>query len=290
MSHKPALADWLLLFLLALIWGSSFILMKKGLEAFRPEQVACLRVLITAVVLFPFAIIRRKEIKREKLGYIFLQGLFGNFIPAFLYPAAQQHVDSSLAGILNSLTPVFVLLLGIAFFATAYNPLKIVGMAVAFSGSALLLIFKNSHGSAADNHYGWLIVAATVSYGMGTNIIKGKLSDVRPLTIAAVAFSMLAIPALIVFLSTDLSAIHSTGTQPYAALSYIAILAIFGTAVASIVYNSIIHRTTALFASSVTYLIPIVAVFWGFLAGENIGINDLLGMILILCGVYLVGK
>src|SRR5437763_1972889 len=143
MSSKPAPSDWFLLFLLALIWGSSFILMKKGLEAFHPVQVACFRIIISAVVLFPFAVSRRKEIPKGKIKYILTQGLFGNFLPAFLFTAAQRHVDSSLAGILNSLSPVFVFLLGIFFFKTGYNAMKILGMLIAFCGSVLLLLFQN---------------------------------------------------------------------------------------------------------------------------------------------------
>ncbi|MBA2423165.1 MAG: DMT family transporter [Chitinophagales bacterium] len=290
MNRKPSLSDWFLLLLLAVIWGSSFILMKKGLESFLSVQVASLRVIITALVLIPFAIVRRKEIRKEKIKYILLQGLFGNFLPAFLFTAAQKHIDSSMAGILNSLSPVFVFLLGIIFFSTGYTGLKLAGMVIAFSGSVLLLFVDRHNGVTGISQYGWLIVIATVCYGISANLIKKYLSDVHPITITAMAFSMLVIPALFILSLSGFTLSLHDDQAAYASLGYIAILGIFGSGLASIIYNKVIHRTTALFAASVTYLIPIVAVFWGLLAGEPIGAIDYVGMGLIFCGVYLVGK
>ncbi|MEP7127586.1 MAG: DMT family transporter [Chitinophagales bacterium] len=290
MSHKPSFSDWILLLLLALIWGSSFILMKKGLEVFRPEQVAALRIAITALVMLPFLLIRWKEIRKEKVKYILLQGLFGNFLPAFLFTIAQQHIDSSLAGILNSLSPVFVLLLGILFFGTGFTWWRIAGMFVAFSGSVLLLLFQQGHGTTTNGLFGWLIVLATLSYGISANIIKRYLYDLQPITINAVAFSVMLFPALIILFFTDVPKTFESGNAAFVALGYIAILGIVGSGIASIVYFRLIHNTTALFASSVTYLVPVVALFWGFLAGEPIGLIDYAGMALILSGVYLVGK
>lgn len=290
MSHKPSFSDWLLLLLLALIWGSSFILMKKGLEVFHPEQVAALRIVITALVMLPFLFVRWKEVPKEKIKYILLQGLFGNFLPAFLFTAAQQHIDSSLAGILNSLSPVFVLLLGIFFFKTSYNWWKAAGMIVAFSGSVVLLMFQDGHGITSNGLFGWLIVLATLCYGISANIVKRHLAEVTPVTINAVAFAAMLFPALIILFFTDLPKAFKAGTDAYAALGYIATLGIVGSGVASIIYFRLIHNTTALFAASVTYLIPIVALFWGIVAGEPIGLIDYAGMALILCGVYLVGK
>ena len=290
MALKASLTDWLLLLLLALIWGSSFILMKKGLEVYDPVQVATLRIAITAVAMFPFLLIRWKEVPGDKVKYIVLQALFGNFIPAFLFTAAQRHIDSSMAGILNSLSPVFVLLLGILFFSTGFSWLRVSGMIIAFSGSVLLLLFQNGHGITSNSMYGWLIVLATCCYGISANIIKRYLADVLPVTINAVAFSFMLIPALIILGFTDLSPAVQAGSRAYTALGYIATLGILGSGLASVLYFRLIHNTTALFASSVTYLVPVVALFWGFLAGEPIGWPDYAGMVLILCGVYLVGK
>src|SRR5215217_2593391 len=142
MDHHPRLNDWFLLFLLAIIWGSSFILMKEGLKSFHPEQVALLRIIITGIVLSPFAFIRRKDVTLQQAKTMVVQGMFGNFIPAFLFPIAQTHINSSLAGILNSLSPVWVFIIGILFFSTPYKAIRLAGVGSAFAGVILLLVFQ----------------------------------------------------------------------------------------------------------------------------------------------------
>lgn len=290
MSRKASVSDWAMLILLALIWGSSFILMKKGLEAFNPVQVAALRILITGLVMIPFLITRWKQVPKHSIGYILLQGLFGNFLPAFLFTLAQQHINSSLAGILNSLSPVFVLLLGILFFGTGFTRWRITGMLIAFSGSLLLLLLRNGGGITTNGLYAWLVVLATLSYGISSNIIKKYLHAVTPVTINAVAFAFMLLPACLILYTTHPAEVLATSSVAYASLGFIALLAVFGSGLASIIYFKLIHNTTALFAASVTYLIPVVALGWGLLAGEPIGIVDFAGMALILSGVYLIGK
>ena len=290
MDQHPKPLDWLLLFFLALIWGSSFILMKKGLESFRPDQVATLRIVITAIVLLPFAWIRRKEASPAKVKTILLQGMFGNFIPAFLFPAAQAHIDSSVAGILNALSPVWVFVVGIFFFQSKYNWIKLIGIAVAFSGVILLMLYQPKHGATTNPNFAWLIVAATLCYGISANMIKKYLYDVRPITITALSFAIMLIPSLVYLFFTGFMQTLSDHPEAFASLGYIAILATMGSAVASVTFNKIIHRTSALFAASVTYLIPIVALGWGFLVNEQIGLIDLFGMIMIFAGVYLVSR
>lgn len=290
MDKRPRALDWLLLFFLALIWGSSFILMKKGLEAFRPDQVAALRIVITAIVLLPFAWLRRAEASPAKVKIIFVQGMFGNFIPAFLFPAAQSHIDSATAGILNSLSPVWVFILGIIFFRSKYNLIKLLGIVFAFGGVILLMSFQQKHGTTSGIGFAWLIVIATVCYGINTHIIKRYLQEIHPITITAIAFAIALVPAVIYLFVTGLPETLGGNQYAVASLCYIAILAVMGSAVASITFNKIIQRTSALFAASVTYLIPLVALWWGFLAGEQIGMIDFFAMMIILAGVYLVGK
>ena len=290
MDRHPRLLDWLLLILLAFIWGSSFILMKKGLEAFRPDQVAALRIAITAIVLLPFAFTRRKEASPSRVKIILLQAMFGNFIPAFLFPAAQAHIDSSTAGILNSLSPVWVFVLGILFFQSKYTYVKLAGIVFAFGGVILLMLFKPRHGVTSNVNFAWLIVIATVCYGLSANIIKKKLQDISPVTIVAISFAIMLIPAIIyLFFTGILQTIHEQ-PKAWASLGYLTILAAIGSALASIIFNNLIQRTSALFAASVTYLIPIVALFWGFISAEQITVYDLFGMIMIFAGVYLVSR
>ncbi|MCY7410680.1 MAG: DMT family transporter [Chitinophagales bacterium] len=290
MNHKPRLFDWLMLLLLALIWGSSFILMKKGLVAFRAEQVAALRIVITALSLLPFAILRWNEVDFSKKKTILIQGMFGNFIPAFLFTAAQVHIDSSQAGILNSLSPVWVFVLGIFFFQSSYSPIKIVGMAVAFVGSVVLILLQPSHGTTSNAVYGLLIVVATFCYGLSANLLKANLKGVRPITITSISFNIVLIPAAIFLYSTGIIETFNANPDALTSLLYVATLAVFSSAIASIIFNKLVHSTSALFAASVTYLMPIVALSWGFLAGETLSPVDFIGMALIFFGVYLVGK
>lgn len=279
-----------MLFVLALIWGSSFILMKRGLVAFPPGQVAGLRIVITAFVLSPFAISRIRDVNRKEVKNILLQGMFGNFIPAFLFPAAQVYISSSLAGILNSLSPVWVLVLGIFFFRSPYKLIRLIGIMVAFGGAIMLLLFQPSNGSTSNALFGLLIVLATLSYGLSANIIKTYLHDINPITITSVAFGIMFLPALIFLLSTDFISRMNENPAAWTSLGFIAVLATFGSAVASITFTKLVHRTNALFASSVTYLMPIVALFWGILDGEPIRSIDFLGMAMIFLGVYLVSR
>jgi len=290
MDHHPKFNDWLMLLLLALIWGSSFILMKEGLKAFRPEEVATLRIVITAIVLVPFAITRMKTVTRKKTGVILLQGLFGNFLPAFLFTAAQSHIESSIAGILNSLSSVWVLIIGLLFFNAPFKLIRVIGILFALGGAVMLVLLQPSHGATSNSMFSLLIVVATISYGLAANITKKYLHDVHPITIVSISFSIVLIPFLIYLFSTDFISVMKSNPQADASLGFITVLACMGSALASVIFNRLIHRTSTLFASSVVYLIPIVALFWGMLDGEVIQMIDFAGMGLIFLGVYLISR
>jgi len=290
MDHHPKLNDWLLLLLLSLIWGSSFILMKEGLKAFHPEQVATLRIVITGIVLLPFAWSRRKGVTRKEARTILLQAVFGNFLPAFLFTAAQAHIESSVAGILNSLSPVWVLIIGILFFHVPFRLIRVLGILCALAGAVLLVLLQPTHGTTSNSMFALLIVIATVSYGISSNLIKKYLHDVHPLTITSVSFSIVLIPFLVFLFTTDFISIMKSNSTALASLGFVAILACLGSALASVIYNRLIHRTGILFAASVTYLMPIVALFWGVLDGETVQLVDFAGMGLIFLGVYLISR
>lgn len=258
--------------------------------AFRPEQVAALRIVITALSLLPFAILRWNEVAASKKKTIVLQGMFGNFIPAFLFTAAQAHIDSSQAGILNSLSPVWVFVLGIFFFNSKHNLLKLFGMAIAFGGSLILILFQPKHGESSNAMFGLLIVVATFCYGLSANMLKANLQGLRPITITAISFNMVLIPFAIFLYVTDVAKVFRENPQALTSLFFVATLAVCSSAIASILFNKLVHSTSALFASSVTYLMPIVALTWGFLAGETLHAVDFIGMAFIFLGVYLVGK
>lgn len=280
-------ANWLLLFLLAAIWGSSFILIKKGLLGLPPVQLACLRISLAALALLPWAIFHIKRVPSKSWWPIILVGLFGSGIPPFMFAFAQTHVPSALTGIINATVPLFAFTIGIAFFGVAFHWLKGLGVLSGLAGSAMLIFYGTPDVSLEFIQYGLLILVATICYGTSVNIIGKYLKEVHPLTITSVSFLAIGVPAIAYLLTTDLISQLSQSAQTRESFGFIAILAVVGTAFANFLFFNLTQRTTALFASTVTYLIPIVALFWGLGDGEPIGPLHVVGMILILAGVYL---
>jgi len=287
--EKKPLA-FLLIFVLAIIWGSSFILMKRGLEQFSPPQVAAIRLSVAFICLFPFVVRHIKRIEPSRWKFILVSGMLGNGIPAFLFTAAQTRVSSSAAGVLNSLTPVFTVITGYFLFKSIFSALRIVGVFVGLLGAVVLIVMHSEGEFSADVFHASLIVIATLFYGISVNTIRNKLSEVRPVLIAGFALSMAGFPALIYLLTTDFPQRIASGTPAQVSFMYVCLLAIFGTAISVVLFNYLIKLSGALFSTSVTYLIPIVAVLWGVLDGERMGAGLLIGMLMILSGVYLISK
>lgn len=279
--------NWLMLFLLAAIWGSSFILIKRGLEGLSPVEVALARISIATLSMSPFAFLHLKKVPRQSWIPIALVGLFGSGIPPFLFAIAQTHVPSALTGIINATTPLFAFVIGIAFFGVIFHWLKGLGVLSGLIGSAILILYGTQGVSIEFIQYGLLILAATICYGTSVNIIGRYLKEVRPLTITSVSFLIIGIPAICFLFTTDIVSRLSESPVARESFGFVAILAVMGTAFANFIFFNLTQRTSALFASTVTYLIPIVAMMWGFGDGEAIGVLHILGMILILVGVYL---
>lgn len=292
------LRSWIFLFILALIWGSSFILMKRGMydevggHIFSDSQVGALRMAIAGLVMLPFGLMNLRKIKNWKqVAYLLLVGTFGNFFPAFLFTFAETKLSSGLAGMLNSFTPFFTLILGFLFFKQQIRLKQVVGLLIAFCGICILVgILDGSSIEISLLHVG-AILLATVMYGTSLNTIKYKLSEFKSLEIASLSFTFLAIPAWIVMMSLDTFRVFKTNEHAYDALFYISILSVFGTCLALLLFNQIIKLKSPMFASSVTYMIPIVAVVLGVLWNhETFHFSQLLGMIVIVGGVYLVNS
>ncbi|MCB9246432.1 MAG: DMT family transporter [Flavobacteriales bacterium] len=280
---------YLLLTVLALIWGSSFILMKEGLKALNPVQMAAFRISISGAVFWPIAFKHIKSIKQEDLKWAVLAGFMGNGIPAFLFAIAQTRVSSSMAGALNALTPLFTLL--IAFFFTKYvlGLTKILGVLTGLAGALILILLKSDGTMQGDFAFGFLIVLATLCYGGNINLIKNKLSSYRPLVIASVPlFSVSVICVALFILSGGPDVVFSGDAQATRSALAIVVLAILGTSVGLVLFNRLIQLTGAVFSSSVTYLIPVVALFIGWIDGEQVGVVQLIGLLLILTGIYLI--
>lgn len=286
MSDKPPAQAWILLIILALIWGSSFILIKRGLVALTPIEVGSIRMLSASLALFPFVRRNLKLIDRSKLKYFIAVGLSGSFIPAFLFALAQTRLESAVTGILNALTPLFTVILGWWLFRQKQLPTVWLGIFIGFVGS-ILLITAGSEGKLNQiNYYSLLIVAGSMLYAVNSNLIKYKLGEYRSLTITSISLLFVGPAAAIVLLTfSDLPARMSQPETLLATL-YICVLGVLGTAVALIIFNKIVQLTNPVFTSSVTYFIPLVALVWGLLDNETLMIGHLLGMLAILIGVY----
>jgi drug/metabolite transporter (DMT)-like permease len=283
------LLNWSILLLLAVIWGSSFILMKRGMDVFSSSQVAGLRMFIAFLFVIPFSFKYVKaEEKKDWLKFLGI-GLCGNFIPAFLFTAAETGISSSLTGMLNGLTPFFTLLLGILVFKSKVSANKIIGIAIGLVGAVGLLIPEKISDLGTHLNYGGYVVIATVFYGMSVNLIRQYAGGYHSITTACWAMLLVGPFGGLYLLFSDIS---STVHHPlfWHSLGYVAILAIAGTALSVMLFNLLVKNTGTLFASSVTYLIPIVAILWGVLDGEVISIRQLLSILVILAGVYILNR
>ena len=284
---KISLQNWLILIALSLTWGSSFILIKQGLVSFSPYQVGALRMTIAAGFLSIWGFRNLTKIPRQKLKWVILAGANGNFIPMFLFPIAQTRVNSSMAGILDSLVPIFVLLFGALFFRQKSTINQIIGALVGFIGAVMLIGIDGLNGENSLFHC-LLIVLATAMYGMNSLIITNHLKDIPSFQLSSSLFTVWLIPALLVlFFSGFFSEFEGT-TQEWKSLGFVTILGFVGTALAMILFYKLIQNTGAIFSSMVTYLMPIVSVFWGILIGEKVTWIHIGGFALILSGVYLI--
>ncbi len=280
---------WTLLFALALIWGSSFILIKKGLVGLSPYQLGSLRIIFTSLFLLIIGFRSLTEIKQYQWKYIAITALFGTFLPAFLFAIAETKVSSSVCSILNSLTPLNTLLIGIIAFGMAFKRSQFIGVVIGLIGTAILIFNGKQEGSNENYTYAVLVIIASICYALNVNLIKKYLSDVKPLSITTGNFSVMLIPALIVLFSTNfLEIVHLPATQH--SMLFIMILGIVGTGIANILFFKLIQMSSPVFASSVTYLIPIVAFFWGLLDKEMLTTFQFIGAFVILVGVYLANK
>lgn len=263
-------SNWFIFILLSLIWGSSFILMIQGLVSLNAYQVASLRIIFSGVVLLPVAIKHYKNIPKNKLFIVFLSGFIGSLLPAYLFCIAETKLDSSLAGSLNALTPVFVILMGALFFNNNVAKNKILGICISFAGSILLYFAQPlGHYDAISFLFTLLIVLATIMYGLNVNMVGKYLNGIPSLHIAAVALSLNVIPAAVVLYFTGYFSQDIFSTPMLISTGYTFILGVVGTAFASVIFYVLMKRAGMVFASMVTYAIPAVAIMWAILYKHN---------------------
>ncbi|MGK6350525.1 DMT family transporter [Parapedobacter sp. DT-150] len=274
---------------LTLTWGSSFILIKQGLSVYTPMQVGALRLCVAGLVLVVFGVQNFKHIPRKLMPWVIAGGGMGNFIPMFLFPLAQQQVSSAMAGILDSLVPIFILLFGYLFFGIKSRLAQVIGAVIGFTGAAILM-GDDGNGGRTDVFHAFLIVLATAFYGMNGLIISRYLSGIPSFKLSSVVFTIWFGPALIILgFSGFFAAFEGTPAQ-WQGLGYVTILGLVGTALAMILFYRLLQLTSAIFASMVTYLMPIVAVMWGLFDGERLTWIHAAGGVLILLGVYLIQR
>lgn len=291
MSANPRFTAVFLLIVLALIWGTSFILMKRGLVVFSADEVGALRVSAACLVLLPFAFTNLKALPREQYWKPFLSGMLGIFIPAFLFAAAQTRMESSVVGIMNSLTPIFTLIIGIIVFQQKFKPLAAIGFLLSLVGTVLLIVSKSGGQIGGVNYFAFLIVIACICYGCNVNFLKFQLSGLASMTITSLALLFtgpLAIIYLFVFTDFTINLAETPGA--WTAFGFIFLLGIMSTTVATLLFTRLIKISSPIFASSVTYIIPIVAVIWGVIDGEHLYSGHYIGMATIIGGVYLANR
>ena len=277
---------WGYLLLLSLIWGSSFILIKKGLVGLTAFQLGSLRIIFAALFLLVIGFRSLIKIPHHQWKYIALTSLFGTFIPAYLFAIAQTQIDSSISSILNSLTPLNTLLIGVLFFRLDFRRNQIFGVLIGLVGSALLIWNGAVHHPNQNYYYAFLVLIASICYATNVNLIKKYLSDLPPLSITTGNFLVLLFPALAVLYSTDFFAM-TYGEEVQESVLSILILGVLGTGIANIIFFKLIQISSPVFATSVTYLIPVVAFFWGMLDQELLTPVQLFGAFIVLVGVYL---
>ena len=274
---------------LAIIWGSSFILMKKGLVSFSPTEITYYRIFLVFIILLPFSLKATKSISIKKWVILVLSGIIGSAVPYFLFIKAQTKIDSSLSGILNSLTPLFTLGFGFFIFKEKFKLKAVFGILIGLLGASGLIFFsRQGQNFSTFSIYAALPIIGSACYALNLNLIKIYLGEINSLKITAWSFLFIGpIAGFLLFNNTDFVSNLIDHEKGWESFIYINILGLVGTALAVWVFNLLIKHTSSLFASSVTYLIPIVAIIWGIADGESFDLNKILFTLIILCSVYL---
>ena len=284
------LNKWFYLAALSFIWGSSFILIKKGLGGLTAIELGSIRIIISALALIPFTFNRLKEITFKQWKWIIISAFVGSFFPAFLFAFAEQEIDSSVASILNSIVPLNTIIIGLVLFGIKSTKRQIIGVLLGFFGAYQLIISGMNLNPDQNYFYSGLVIICSFLYAFNVNIIKKYLQELSAVAIATGHFIVILIPSIIVLLISDFNFEKLQSTETQTSLFYVVLLAIFGTTLAKILFNKLINISSAVFASSVTYSMLIVSIFWGILDGENFSFNQLFATVIIILGILLTNK
>ncbi|MDF4220524.1 EamA family transporter [Maribacter sp. M208] len=281
---------WIYLILLSFIWGSSFILIKRSLVGYSPLQVGGLRIVFASVLLFVLGFRSLKTLSKTDWKWVAIAGLCSSFFPPFFFALAQTEISSGITSILNSVAPLFTTLVGLALFGLSLKGRQVLGVLIGLFGTVVLIAAGMENNDDQNYWYSLFIIFSALGYAFNINIIKKYLAHLTPLAVTTASFGVAVLPAFAVLLYTGVFVQFLDNSAMHEAVWYIMALAFLGTALANILFNKLIKLSSPVFAASVTYLIPLVAVLWGFLDGENISVLQLLGGFIILFGVWLVNK
>ena len=280
---------WFLLIVLSVIWGSSFILIKKGLDQLSPIQLGSLRIIFTSIVIIFFSYKSLIKIKKEKWKWIVITAYVGTFFPVYLVGFGQSEIDSGLASILTTLTPISTLVIGIFFFNLFFTKKQIVGLSIGLIGTFLLL-YEGSLNSEVNIFFAVFIVITTIGYGTSVNLIKTYLTDIPPAAVTAGIFLSILPPAILILIFSDFNSLNFSSQDVINSIIYILILSIFSSAIAQTIFNIFVKIASPLFASAVTYTMPVIAILWAVLDGEELTVKQYFASAVILFGVYLVNQ
>jgi len=281
---------WVYLIILSCVWGSSFILIKRGLVGLTDYQLGSLRIVLTSLFLFSVGFRSIRQIEKKHWMWVAISGLVSSFFPPFLFAMAQNHIDSAVASILNSLTPLATVVIGVLLFKIMSNRRQIWGVLIGLVGTLLLILVGADFNPDQNYWYSGLIIIATIGYALNVNIIKKHLSDISALAVTTGNFIVIFLPALVILYLTGFFETIMESKEMQLSFVYVAILSLVGTAVAKVIFNKLVQIASPVFASSVTYIMPIVAVMWGVFDGEKFGILQVMAAAIILLGVYLSNK
>jgi drug/metabolite transporter (DMT)-like permease len=281
---------WLYLAILSLIWGSSFILIKKGLVGMTDYQLGSARIVLTSIFLFSVGFKSLRQVQKHHWKWIAISGFISSFFPPFLFATAQNEIDSAVASILNSIVPLNTVIVGATLFGIASSKNQVIGVFIGLAGTLGLIAAGADFNPDQNYWYSVLIIFATIGYALNVNIIKKYLSDISALAITTGNFLFIFFPALLILYATGFFETIFSSVEMQTAFFYVAILSLFGTAIAKVIFNKLVQIASPVFASSVTYIMPIVAVLWGMIDGESFSVWQLVAAGIILFGVYLGNK
>ncbi len=281
---------WIFLITLSLIWGTSLFLIKKATLSFNSYQVGALIMIFSAFILLPFGYKSLKDVKKEHIGTLLIIALFSTFIPSFMFTIAIGKVGVSITSILNSLTPLNTLWLGFFMFGIRFSKNQVFGLLIGFVGLIVYFLTGNFYQGSGEYIYSLLVIFSSIGYALNSNLIMTKLKGLNALSITTATFLITLLPSLIVLYYAGFFTDYTGDSGQINSLIYILFKAGIGTALAMIIYNKLVQISSAVFASSVTYLIPVVAFVWGYFDNEVINRWQFIAGLLILLGVYVANK